>query len=410
MARRGDGIRKREFTRTRADGSVYRIEKFVGAVDLGIDPVTGKRVRHDFSGDTRTEALQNKRELLKQRDRGRRANSAAGWTVGSWCSHWVETVIRPDMHEGTYVCYEADVRNNIGLSPIGKRPLGKLEPHEVNSWKQWLTDTRKLAPSTRRRCLTVLRKALQYAVRQGQVYRNVAAKEFVDGVHVPKKAVRALSQSQLHTLLDQARADNDPAYPMYVVAAATGMRQGELLGLRWAGHETESGLDLERATIRVREQAIRPHGRPKIVAHVKRDSMRDLSLDPQVVALLRQHRVHLLEQQLLAGVRWRENGLVFPTRYGTPQRNTNAWRAFKRLLKRAGLPTDFTFHNQRSTAASLAIADGASLFNVSRMLGHGDLRTTSNQYGHLFPEGRQEMAERMGRIVLGELPATASGG
>jgi integrase len=74
-----------------------------------------------------------------------------------------------------------------------------------------------------------------------------------------------------------------------------------------------------------------------------------------------------------------------------------------------GLPPSFTFHNQRSTAASLAIADGAPIFNVSRMLGDTDLRTTANQYGHLFPEGRQEMAERIGRIVLGELPQAASG-
>jgi integrase len=238
----------------------------------------------------------------------------------------------------------------------------------------------------------------------------VAGKEFFDGIHVPRKAVRALSQSQLHAMLSQARADGDPTYPMYVVAAATGMRQGELLGLRWAHGETEPGLDLEHAVIRVREQAIRPYGRPQLVQHVKRDSMRDLALDPRLVGVLRQHRVGLLERQLLAGVRWQEHGLVFPTRYGTPQRAANAWRGFKRLLKRAGLPTDFTFHNQRSTAASLAIADGASLFDVSRLLGHGDLRTTSNQYGHMFPEGRQKMAERMSRLVLGDRPRAASDG
>lgn len=105
---------------------------------------------------------------------------------------------------------------------------------------------------------------------------------------------------------------------------------------------------------------------------------------------------------------WREHRLVFPTRVGTPQRNTNAWRRFKRLLKRAGLPVDFRFHDQRSTAASLVIADGASLFDVSRLLGHKDLRTTANQYGHLFPEGRREMDQRMSRLVLGALPRASS--
>jgi integrase len=126
------------------------------------------------------------------------------------------------------------------------------------------------------------------------------------------------------------------------------------------------------------------------------------------VLVLRAHHARLLRRQLLAGSKWREHGLVFPTRVGTPQRNTNAWLSWKRLLKRAGLPTDFRFHDQRSSAASLAIADGASLFEVSKLLGHRDIRTTANQYGHLFEDGRRAMGQRMSRIVLGELPPAVS--
>lgn len=258
-------------------------------------------------------------------------------------------------------------------------------------------------------CLTVLRKALQHALRQGLVARNVAGKDWVDGVHVPKRKVRALSQRQVHRLLDQARLEDDPNYAMYVLAAATGMRQGELLGLCWADDETEPGLDLDCAIARARQQLVRNRGPAKIVDHVKRDSIRDLYLDPNVVQVMRQHQAQLLEMQLQAGSAWKEHQLVFPTRHGTPQRNTNAWRGFRRLLARAGLPADFRFHDRRSTAASIAIADGANLFEVSRVLGHRDVRTTANQYGHLFPEGRREMAERMGRLVLGERPSPADG-
>jgi len=93
--------------------------------------------------------------------------------------------------------------------------------------------------------------------------------------------------------------------------------------------------------------------------------------------------------------------------HGTPQRNTNAWLGCKRLLKRAGLPTEFTFHNQRSTAASVAIDDGATLWEV-KMLGHKDIRTTANQCGHLFPETQREMAERMGRLILCDAPPAAN--
>jgi integrase len=319
---RRDGIRERRYSRTRADGSVHTFTRMETDVDLGIDPITGKRIRKHVSGSTLAEVAQKKRKLLGQRDLGLRANSSAGWNVGSWSLHWVDTVIQYEKAEGTYWSYRGDVVNNIASSPIGGRPLGKLEPP--------------------------------------------------------------------------------------VLAAATGMRQGELLGLRWATDEAEPGLDIERGIVRVREQLVRHRGPARIVDHVKRDSIRDLYLDADVVEIMRRHRTHLLEQQLLAGSAWRENRLVFPTRAGSPQRNTNAWRGFKRLLVRAGLPTDFRFHDQRSTAASLAIADGASLFDVSRMLGHRDVRTTANQYGHLFPEGRREMGQRMGRLVLGELPEAAA--
>jgi integrase len=172
--------------------------------------------------------------------------------------------------------------------------------------------------------------------------------------------------------------------------------------------ETQPGLDLERGVVRVRQQLTRYRGPAKVVNRVKRNSIRDAYLSAELVEVLRQHRVELLKEQLRSGSRWRENGLVFPTRYGTPQRNTNAWLSFKRLLKRAGLPTEFTFHNQRSTAASVAIADGATLWEVSKMLGHKDIRTTANQYGHLLPETQREMAERMGRLILSEAPPAAN--
>ncbi|MBV9328466.1 MAG: tyrosine-type recombinase/integrase [Chloroflexi bacterium] len=94
-----------------------------------------------------------------------------------------------------------------------------------------------------------------------------------------------------------------------------------------------------------------------------------------------------------------------PIHHRALQRNTNVWTAWKRLLKRSGLSTDFRFHDQRSTAASLAIADGASLFDVSKMLGHADIRTTANQYGHMFEDGKREMGKRMGRIVFGDTAA-----
>jgi DNA-binding CsgD family transcriptional regulator len=122
----------------------------------------------------------------------------------------------------------------------------------------------------------------------------------------------------VHELLAQSRADHDRYYPMYLLGFHTGLRQGELLGLRWAQDETQPGLDLERGVIRARQQLTRYRGAAKVVDSVKSNSIRDAYLSVELVEVLRQHHVELLKDQLRAGSRWREHGLVFPTRFGTP--------------------------------------------------------------------------------------------
>ena len=175
------------------------------------------------------------------------------------------------------------------------------------------------------------------------------------------------------------------------------MREGEILGLRWAEDDRGPGLDLQRAEVRIFEQL--QHGQ---LAPVKRGaSKRVLHLRPWVVDLLRDYRDReLVQRRLVAAQHWREQGLVFPSRVGTPRKGSNLWLSWKRLLKRAGLP-DYKFHELRHTAASLALAEGASLFHVSRMLGHSSISTTADTYGHLTEEGRRDVAERLERALLG---------
>lgn len=122
-----------------------------------------------------------------------------------------------------------------------------------------------------------------------------------------------MSQAQVTQLLERARSDRSRNYPMYALGLTTGMRQGELLGLTWAHDDNEPGLDLDRGVIRVRQQVVRPRGKPKLVDRAKRGSIRNLYLDATLVDILRQHHTRLLEDQLRAGSAWQENGLVFPS-------------------------------------------------------------------------------------------------
>jgi integrase len=396
MARRGENIHKRTETRTRADGSTYEVERWVSYVDLGTNSVTGKRERKAISADTYGQAKKDRRDLQAKRDRGVNVAAAKGWTIGSWCTHWVESTVRTQLAEGTYASYESDVRLHISKSPIGRRALSKLEPQEVRSWLTLLIE-RHLSPGSRRRVLTVLRKALQMAVRDGLISRNVASKEFVDAPKVRKGQATPLSDTQARQLLGHSRDAADPNYSMWLIFMHTALREGELLGLRWARGPHEEGVDLEAAVIRVRTQLTR-YGARKLGQTLKREaSLRDVPLNVVALQALRDQHVAVLKLQLASGSKWREHNLVFPTRDGLPQRNSNVWLKFKRVLKRADLPTSFTIHDLRSTAASSLINAGATLYDVSKYLGHSDIQTTANEYGHLFAERRQTLADMLGQ-------------
>jgi integrase len=242
------------------------------------------------------------------------------------------------------------------------------------------------APSTVRRFHAILHIALEHALRQGYIQRNVAG--LVTPVRVEKADVHPLSRDDARRLLEAAATDRDAA--MYALVLAYGLRKGELLGLTW------EDVDLDRRELHVRQQVQRRQLSP-----LKRGaSLRVLRLRPWLVDILRAHAVRLKERQLLAGQHWRDHGLVFPSDVGTPQGAANLHTAWKKLRRRAGID-DVRFHDLHHTAATLALSEGASLFDVSRMLGHNSIKTTADLYGHWSQEGREDVAQRMERALRG---------
>jgi integrase len=166
--------------------------------------------------------------------------------------------------------------------------------------------------------------------------------------------------------------------------------------LRWATDEKAPGVDLQNGEVRVTEQLQHGH----LVPLNRGASRRTLRLRPWMIAVIQDHLDQLTQLQLEAGQRWHEHGLVFPSRVGTPRRPGNVWLSWKRLLSRAGLP-DYKFHDLRHTAASLALAEGASLFHVSRLLGHSSISITADTYGHWTDEGREDVARRLENALVG---------
>lgn len=315
-------------------------------------------------------------------------------TLETWLARWLEQHVRLKRRPNTYRLYEQSVRVHIAPS-LGSVRLDRLRPQHVEKLLHDLVE-KGLASRTIGRVQAVLGSAIQHAVRQQVLSRNVAW--LVEALPIDREEVGHLHKDEIKQLL--AAADTEPGGALYVLVLALGLRQGEALGLRWydAAQAELGGVDLESGLVYVRRQLQRGQLVP-----LKRDrSRRVLELSPWLIEILDRHVDYQRTQRQLAGGRWQEHGLLFCTRWGTPLRAANAHRAWKRLLRRHGL-VDMKFHELRHTAAALMLESGIDLFRVSRTLGHTSIRTTADVYGHLTDDGRRDVAVRMAKALA---PAT----
>ncbi|MDA0256902.1 MAG: site-specific integrase [Chloroflexi bacterium] len=198
---------------------------------------------------------------------------------------------------------------------------------------------------------------------------------------------RALDDHEVTKLL--AAATDTPLDAPVRVLLATGMRQGELLALRW------DDVDFESGTVRVRRSArYFPGQGVKVTTPKTKNGHRPIELSATTVAVLRAHRQSQAERRLLLGPLWHDLGLVFPSGVGTLQFAHNFQRAFRRVVDGSGIDASAAVHahSLRHTAASHWIRAGADLLSVSRRLGHRSVSFTMNTYGHLI-HGMQDRAK-----------------
>ena len=379
MARRGPN-----------EGNIYQRKdgRWEGRVHVGYDE-HGRRMRKSFYGHTRREVQVQLDKARRDLQEGLPVGGDARVTVGRFLVRWLTDVARPTVRPRTYQTYESYVR--VHLAPaIGRIPLQRLGPADV----QRLLNAKLaagLSPQTVHHLRAVLRRALNQAVRWGILARNPAI--LVDGPRVPRYEVPAMDPADARRLLEAVRGDRLEA--LYTVALSIGLRQGEVLGLRW------QDVDLDRATLSVRFALQRIAGQLQLVEPKTRQSRRTLALPERVVTSLRQHRARQLREKLWAASRWRESGLVFTSSIGTPLDGTNVTHHLQDLLEAAGLPR-MRFHDLRHACASLLIAQGVHPRVVMETLGHSQIGLTMNLYAHVLPALQREAAGQMEAILAGE--------
>jgi integrase len=286
--------------------------------------------------------------------------------------------------------YRSTVR--LHLKPgIGHHRIDRLQPEHLERLYVALAD-KGLAPASVLRAHRVLSRALRVAFQRGKVARNVAT--LVDPPTV-KRPVTALplSAEEAKKVMATAQAHRNAA--RWTVALAVGLRQSEALGLRW------QDVDLNNGTLSIQRGLHRVTGKGLIYEEPKADrSRRTLALPQQLVDALRAHRAAQLEERVAAGSLWEDSDLLFAQANGRPIERKTDWHAWKSILRESGV-RDVRLHDGRHTAATLLLSAGVHPRVVMEVLGHAQMRTTTDTYSHVMPALGRDAAERMGEALWG---------
>jgi integrase len=339
------------------------------------------------NGKTRREVQEKLHAALNEQKQGM-LTTGPKQTVKDYLNYWLE-IHSAKLKISTYALYKGHLDTHI-IPALGHIQLQKLTVDQVQAFYTKLLKN-ELSAGTVRVIHAILFVALKDAVKWKRLAVNVCT-----AVTLPRLAQRErqpLTKEQALQLLEAAKGNRLEC--LLTLALATGMRLGEILALRW------DDINLEERTLRVAHTARYVSGFGMIESEPKTESSRRSIILPQfVMDILKQHRAYQLETRLKAGAAWQEHGLVFPNTYGRYLSRTTLYSFFKKLLREAGL-SDMHFHDLRHSAATILLSMGVPAKVVQQILGHRNISTTLNIYGHVLPEMQRDAMDDMDDFLRG---------
>lgn len=362
--------------RSSGEGSIGRRKDgtYYGAIRLGDE-------RKWAYGETRKEVVDKLKELARKYEEGMDLNGGQ-FTVSDFLKRWLADVVAQRNKPRTHESYEQILNDHV-IPKLGKLTLTELKPDRVQGLLNDLTK-QGLSPRTVNYVRAILRRALNQAVLWRYVTYNVAT--LVTPPRVEKHKVEPLTRDEARKLLDALKGHRLEA--LYLMALLLGLRRGEVLGLRIAD------LDFDAGTVRI-EGALQWQRGKLVRDSVKTaSSVRMLPLPSTLVPLLRDH---VAAQQ----ARFPDNEYVFASTTGTPINPHNLRRQFKEFLRKAKL-REIRFHDLRHSCATFLIAGGVHPRTIMQILGHSQISTTLNIYGHVLEETQQSAVQGVAQLLAGE--------
>ena len=318
-------------------------------------------------------------------------------TVGEFLEKWLSDYAATAVSAKTYERYSEHVRKHL-VPTLGAIALRDLRPLDIQGYYAKAVTSGRLkgegglAPRTVHHQHVILAEALRRAVKWRLLAINPA--EAVDPPKVHQQEIDILDDSELVELLRAAHGTR--SYPAIVLAATTGMRRGEILGLRWRD------LDLDGARLAVAVALEETKGGLKLKAPKTGSSRRTITLPEMTVEVLREHRLAMMQERLALGLGRDDDGPVFATLEGGHIRPRNLTKEFARIVKRAKVRR-ITFHGLRHSHVTSLLRAGVTPKVVSERAGHASVAITLSLYSHALPDMQAEAADLVDAALRGAL-------
>ncbi|MCI2253435.1 site-specific integrase [Domibacillus sp. PGB-M46] len=365
----------------RKDGNNWLYE-----VTIKVDPITGKRTRKKKRGfKTKREAEKALAVLLNELA-SETYLEPSNTPFQEYLADWFQTK-RKQIGTQTAKSYESYIRYHI-VPSLGEYPLSKLTTIIVQKFINSLID-KGLSSATVKKIYNILNNSIQRAMNLELIPKNVVSN--VELPHIKKNKIQVWDTEEVKLFLKFAKESR--YYIAFHLAVTTGMRQGELLGLRW------KDVDLDRGTIHLR-QTLSHDGKDFIEGAKTASSIRSITLLTQTVASLKKHKAKIMREKLKAGTDYTDYDLVICTCYGTVLSPRNLLRTFKALSKKAKVP-EIRFHDLRHTHATSLLLEGINPKIVAERLGHSKVSVTLDTYSHVLPNMQKEAAEKLNKTLFG---------
>ena len=367
--------------RKRKDG------RWEGRYTAGHDPETGKAIYKNVLGRTQAEAKSKLKAAIEE-TKSLDVTKTGKYTVGAWMDEWFENYAKIKVRPSSHQTYRGYIENHIKPN-IGKIPLEKLTSLELQKFYKKLLNSGRidraeskrqpkgLRPKTVRNIHQIIASAMKLAKEQ-----RLIVTEPTEGCALPKLEHREMKTLPIEQLTSSLREAKDSGvFEMYYVELATGLRRGELLGLKW------EDIDFEHGNLRVKRQIARINGEVVEAPLKTKNAYRTLPLAEDTIAVLKE------QKKKVGSSHW-----VFPSPTGGPISPDSVLHMLHRVLKRAGLPM-VRFHDLRHTFATLALQNGVDIKTVSGMLGHFSAGFTLDTYAHVTTATQKEAARTMEKVL-----------